>query len=340
MRGSSALAPVLAGFLLLAGCGGGGPSGGGAAGGKAAAVAIVPGGPHPYFEPMRQAIADAAADFHLTKGSFEVPSDWKQDLQNQLLTSLASRGYDAFGIFPTDGNAANGIVSQLVARGDPVVAVGGCVQEPTKTSFCLATDVGASADQAAKTVIQAMGGKGVLLHGTGIITDPNTVKRDEAVKKAVAETNGAVTLITLSDIDKDAQTADTAINQALAAHKEITGIVTTAYNPTVAAAKALRTLGDKRIKMVGIDDDPITLAAVKDGFMLGTMGQNPYGQAYVGAYAINQLHLGCKKKASAPYFIDSGTLLIGPDRVTTYRDDFKALTKQISSGFKAKHLSC
>jgi len=39
-------------------------SGGGAAGGKAAAVAIVPGGPHPYFEPMRQAIVDAAADFH------------------------------------------------------------------------------------------------------------------------------------------------------------------------------------------------------------------------------------------------------------------------------------
>jgi len=64
MRGSSALAPVLAGFLLLAGCGGGGPSGGGAAGGKAAAVAIVPGGPHRYFEPMRQAIVDAAADFH------------------------------------------------------------------------------------------------------------------------------------------------------------------------------------------------------------------------------------------------------------------------------------
>jgi ribose transport system substrate-binding protein len=329
--------PFLIGILLVVACGSSGPSGGGT---TAASVAIVPGGPHPYFEPMRQAIVDAQADFHLTKGSFQVPTDWKQDLQNQLLTSLASQGYNGFGIFPTDGDAANGIVSELVSRGDPVVAVGGCLHEPTKTSFCLATDVGASAYKAAKTVIDAMGGKGLLLHGTGILTDPNTQKRDEAVKKAVAETNGAVTLITLADIDKDAQTADTAINQALAAHKNITGIVTTAYNPTVAAAKALRTLGDKRIKMVGIDDDPITLAAVKDGFLIGSMGQNPYGQAYIGAYAVNQLHEGCKKKSDAPYFIDSGTLLITADKTTTYKDDFKTLTKQLASDFKAKYLSC
>ena len=337
MTGKREAMSILAALFVLTACGG---TTGGGGGTTAASVAIVPGGPHPYFEPMRGAITDAAADFKLTKGSFQVPTDWKQDLQNQLLTSLASQGYNGFGIFPTDGDAANGIVSQLVSRGDPVVAVGSCVHEPTKTSFCLATDVGASAYTAAKTVITAMGGKGVLLHGTGLLTDPNTQLRDQAVKKAVSEAGSGVTLITIADIDKDAQTADTAINQALAAHKDITGIVTTAYNPTVAAAKALRTLGDKRIKMVGIDDDPITLAAVKDGFLVGTMGQNPYGQAYIGAYTLDQLHRGCKKKDGAPYFIDSGTLLITPDKTATYANDFKTLTKQITDGFKGKYLTC
>ncbi len=245
-----ARALAIATVVLVAACGGT-TSGGGK---TTASVAIVPGGPHPYFEPMRQAIVDAKADFNLKQGTFEVPTDWKQDLQNQLLTSLAAKGYDGFGIFPTDGNAANGIVSQLAGKSYPVIAVGGCVQEPTKTTFCLATDVGASAYTGAKAAIAAMGGKGTLLHGTGLLTDPNTVLRVDAVKKAVAETNGSVTLITITDIDKDAQTADTAINQALAAHKDITGIVTSAYNPTVAAAKALRTLGDKKIKMVGIDE--------------------------------------------------------------------------------------
>jgi len=70
------------------------------------------------------------------------------------------------------------------------------------------------------------------------------------------------------------------------------------------------------------------------------MGQNPYGQAYIAAYAINQIHQGCKKKGGDPYFIDSGTLLISPEKVATYRDDFKTLTKSIVSGFKDKYLSC
>ena len=75
---------AIATVLVVAACGG--SSSGGAAKTNAA-VAIVPGGPHPYFEPMRQAIVDAKTDFSLTKGTFEVPTDWKQDLQNQLLTS-------------------------------------------------------------------------------------------------------------------------------------------------------------------------------------------------------------------------------------------------------------
>ena len=142
---------AIATVLVVAACGGT-TSGGGAK--TTAAVAIVPGGPHPYFEPMRQAIVDAKADFSLSKGTFEVPTDWKQDLQNQLLTSLAAKGYDGFGIFPTDGNAANGIVSQLAAKNYPVIAVGGCVQEPTKTTFCIATDVANSAYTGAKAAIQ------------------------------------------------------------------------------------------------------------------------------------------------------------------------------------------
>jgi len=70
---------AIATVLVVAACGG--TTSGGTAKTNAA-VAIVPGGPHPYFEPMRQAIVDAKTDFSLTKGTFEVPTDWKQDLQN------------------------------------------------------------------------------------------------------------------------------------------------------------------------------------------------------------------------------------------------------------------
>jgi len=279
--------------------------------------------------------------FGLGESAFKSPPEWKLDAQNQLINSMVAQGYNAFGIFPGDANATNATVDELVAKGIPVMALAGCLKEPTKSTFCLATDVAQSAYLGTKALIEAMGGKGKIIHGTGFLVDPNTQLRIEAVKKAVAETNGAVTLVeTLADIDSQ-ETADQKINAFLAARgNEIDGIVTSAYVPSTVSATALRNLGDKRIKMVGIDDDPIVLDAIKDGFLVGTMAQNPYGQAYIGAQVLGLLANGCTRKADAPTYVDSGTLLISNKNLTTYKDDVKTLTQQISKDFASKYLDC
>ncbi|MHB1007190.1 MAG: substrate-binding domain-containing protein [Chloroflexota bacterium] len=311
-----------------------------AATGKRAVVALVPGGPHPYFNPWKDGLADAMKDFGIQKAEFRSPQEWSLNAQNQVIDSMVAQGFNAFGIFPGDVNGSNGKIDELAAKGIPTLTLAGPVNEPTKAPFCPTTDVGDSAYQATKFLIQAMGGKGNIVHGTGFLVDPNTQLRIAAVEKAVAETNGAVKLVqNLADID-DQEKADKAINSFFAANKDkIDGIVTTAYVPTVVAATTLRNLGDKRIKMVGIDDDKIVLDAIKDGFVYGTMAQNPYGQAYVGAYVLDLLTQGWKKKAGAPYKIDSGTLLISAKNLTTYPDELKTITKQLQSTFKDKYLT-
>ena len=306
---------------------------------KRATVALVPGGPHPYFDPWKPGLADALKDFGIPKGEFRSPQEWTLNAQNQVIDSMVAQGFNAFGIFPGDVNGSNGKVDELAAKGIPTLALAGPVNEPTKAVFCPTTDVGDSAYQATKYLIQAMGGKGRIVHGTGFLVDPNTQLRIKAVEKAVAETNGAVTLVqNLADID-DQEKADKAINSFLAANKDkIDGFVTTAYVPTVVAATALRNIGDKRIKMVGIDDDKIVLDAIKDGFVYGTMAQNPYGQAYVGAYVLDLLVQGWKKKPGAPFKINSGTLLISAKNLTTYPNDLKEITKKLQGSFKNLYL--
>jgi ribose transport system substrate-binding protein len=115
------------------------------------------------------------------------------------------------------------------------------------------------------------------------------------------------------------------------------------------AAKSLRNLGDKRIKLVGIDDDKIVLDGIKNGFVAGTMAQNPYGQGYIGAYVLDLMGSGtCAVNAGAPFiktpqtarFIDSGTLLISAANVDTYKNDLKKITSDLLSSFKQKYLSC
>jgi ribose transport system substrate-binding protein len=312
-------------------------------------IVLTPGGPHPYFAPWEQAAADAAKDFGIAAVEYKVPSEWKLELQTELVESSAAQGFNAFGIFPGDAVGVNSVVGELKANDIPAVALGGCAQDPTDMGFCMATDVYASAYMGTKALIEAMGGTGAVVHLAGLLVDPNTTLRVQAVEKAVAETNGAVTLLqTVGDTDNQEQ-GDQKINALLAAQKDqIGGMIATGYISSVVAATALRNLGDKRIKFIGIDDDKIVLDAIRDGFVAGTMAQNPYGQGYIGAYALDQLASGCTVKADAPFiqtpqtarFIDSGTLLISAANIDSYVDDLKKLTGELQSTFKDKFLSC
>jgi len=313
-------------------------------------IALIPGGPHPYFAPWEQAAADAQKDFGIAAVDFKVPTDWKLNLQTELIESLAAQGYTAFGIFPGDAVGINSTIAELKSAGIPSAALAGCAQDPTDAAFCLGTDVYNSAYLGTKELIKAMGGKGNIVHIAGLLVDPNTTLRENAVETAVNETNGAIKLLqTVADTDAQ-EAADQKISALLAAQKDdIDGMIATAYIPSVVASKLLRQLGDKRIKFIGIDDDQIVLQAIKDGFINGTMAQNPYGQGYVGAYALDLLASGdCTMKEDAPWiktpqtahFIDSGTMVINNDNIDSYKDDLKTITADIQGKFKDAYMNC
>ena len=70
-------------------------------------VALVPGGAHPYFQPWKAAGTGARKTYGLGAVTFDETAEWDQQKQNNLLSTLAARGYNAFGVFgvsPTDIN--------------------------------------------------------------------------------------------------------------------------------------------------------------------------------------------------------------------------------------------
>tara|TARA_B110000090_G_C13367377_1_gene440691 strand:- start:116 stop:1147 length:1032 start_codon:yes stop_codon:yes gene_type:complete len=314
-----------------------------------AKVALVPGGPHPYFAAWEQAGADAAADFGLEAADYRVPQQWELSQQNELLESLLVRGYNSFLIFPGDSVGTISIVDELTAEGATVISLAGCLKEPSADSFCLGTDTGNSAYLGAKELIRVMGGSGNIAHFTGFLVDPNTQLRIDAVQRAADETNGAVTVIqVIADIDAP-EPAEEKINAYLAAEAgNVDGIVTTAWVPAVVAANALRRIGDKRIKMVGIDHDEVVVQAVKDGFVDGTMLQNPYGQGYIGSYAASKLRGGCTVNENAPFkttaltskFIDSGTSFVDASNIGNYIGSMQAVTEEMMATFETTYLVC
>ena len=73
-------------------------------------VALVPGGPHPYFAAWEKAGQDAKRDFGLSGADYRVPQKWELSQQNQLLESLLTQGYNGFLIFPGDPVGTNSIL--------------------------------------------------------------------------------------------------------------------------------------------------------------------------------------------------------------------------------------
>jgi ribose transport system substrate-binding protein len=311
-------------------------------------LALVPGGPHPYFAAWEQAGADAARDFGLAAADYKVPQKWELAQQNQLLESLLSQGYNGFMIFPGDPVGAVSTAEELSETGAQVIAGAGCFKDPSPAAFCLGTDTGNSAYLGTKQLIEAMGdGEKRIAHFTGFLVDPNTQLRIDAVNRAAKE-GGATVVQVIADIDAP-EPAEEKINAYLAAHAdEVDGIITTAWVPAVVAANALRNMGDTGINMVGIDHDEVVLTAIKDGIIDGTMLQNPYGQGYIGAFALDKLRSGCSIKADAPFgsnaltdkFIDSGTAYVDASNADSYLDAMRAETDKILSDFQATYLTC
>jgi len=159
-----------------------------------------------------------------------------------LLETLAAQGADGFGIFPGDAVGINSTLAEFKTNNIPTIAIAGCTQDPTPAAFCFSTDVYQAAYVGTKALIDAMGGKGAIVHMAGLLVDPNTTLREQAVQKAVDETNGAVTLLqTVGDTD-DQEKRDQKIHALLAAQKDkIGGIIATAYTSSVVTASAPRT---------------------------------------------------------------------------------------------------
>ncbi|WP_327170296.1 substrate-binding domain-containing protein [Streptomyces sp. NBC_01336] len=321
-----------------------GRTGGGAelADGSGTEVALVPGGAHPYFQPWKTAGAAAEKAYGLGDVAFDETAEWDQQKQNNLLSTLAARGYNAFGVFGVSPTDINTTFADLKSQGLTVASLGSCPAGGTnEAAFCLSTDVELAAYKATRAAIDAMGGQGTLVHLTGNNVDANTQLRMKGVSKAVSESGGKVRLLqTITDIDKDLQTAQKAVSDLLAAKgSRIQGIVATAYNPAVAAADAVSSAGSKA-RVVAIDDDAKILSSIRKGSVTATVVQNPVAQADIGAWALALLQTKQCTVRKPGQTVDSGSFVVTEANLDTYDNDRKARTEQLRKQFADDVLSC
>jgi ribose transport system substrate-binding protein len=281
------------------------------------------GGINPYADPVEPAATIAEAELGIMQHLLiNTPQDWIQNDQNQCLDSLIAAGCKGILMMPSEATASNEQITKMVSAGIPVVCMGGPPELPTDATLTLATDVYQSAYDGTIAVIEGMGGKGKVVGLSGAVNDTNTQKRFQAIQDAVAKYPEVELLQLIGDID-NAEGSMTEVGNVLAASgAEITGMISTAYYPSVAMAKYLAQEEYSHIVGVAIDTDQAVLDAIRDGVLFGTMSQNPWGQSYIGIYTLKMLVDGYTYKDDQPDVIDSGSFLVTAENIDAY-DELK-----------------
>jgi ribose transport system substrate-binding protein len=81
--------------------------------------------------------------------------------------------------------------------------------------------------------------------------------------------------------------------------------------------------------VVGIDTDESVLQAIRDGFITGTMAQNPYAMAYISVYGLKLQAEGMVYKADSPFNVDSGTFFVDKSNVDNVNGELAKVTKDL-----------
>jgi ribose transport system substrate-binding protein len=291
---------------------------------------------HPYKTEVRKGVDQSEKDNNVAIRKF-LGSAWTQENENTNITALSTQNHKAFSIYPGDPVSANGLFQKLKDHGQIVVAYGAEPDLPTPAAFTVATNIRGAAERAAKELIKMMGDKGNILNVLETITDINTKKRDDGINYIVGKHPNVKIIQTISDVPEEAQAIDQ-IRRALAARAdEIDGIITTGYNPTVAAANVLtdwhKDPSHKRIRFIGIDTDKTVLEAIRNGSIDATISQNPFGHGYVSTTILAMMLKGCKPVKDYQ-FIDAGIVVVTKANVDTYRQEVQKITDGIIAELK------
>jgi ribose transport system substrate-binding protein len=295
---------------------------------KFAAIGVI----HPYFFPMDGAVKDFAAATGIA-AIYQATKDFDMEQENTIIDGLTPQGYNGFALWPGHPYSVNTTITALKKQGIPVILIGGQAKLPTDAALCIATDVAASAAEGARQVIKAMGDKGNFVDILGMLSDPNTLLRKAAIEKVIKEHPQVKLLATISDTDSfEAATAK--IPPFFAARwSEIDGAQTTAYVAAVVTSQYLAEQKNNKVKFVGIDEDQKVLDAIGNGYVLGTMTQAPYMQAYLALTGLDLLRQGYTVK-QGKYFIDSGFFLLDKGNLDTWQDIIKDKTQKMVQMFK------
>lgn len=207
------------------------------------------------------------------------PEQASAAVQQRLMDDLVAGGADAIMVSAVDPKTSTEALNRIGGQ-VPLFTTDSDAPDSNRVAYIGSSNVelGKNAGELMK---QALPEGGQCIGFVGLPGADNARERIEGINEALEGSN--VELIDVRGDDIDQTRAKRNVEDALAANPDIDCMVGIySYNtPRIyEVLKESDLLG--KIKIIGFDEDPITLGGVREGTIVGTVVQNPYEWGYQG----------------------------------------------------------
>jgi ribose transport system substrate-binding protein len=236
------------------------------------------------------------------------------------MDDLVAAGVDAIMVSAVDPKTSTEALNR-VADQVPLFTTDSDAPDSNRVAYIGSSNVDLGKD-AGELMKQALPDGGECVGFVGLPGADNARERIEGIREAIE--GSGVELVDVRGDDIDQTRAKRNVEDVLVANPDVDCLVGIYSYNTPRIYEVLKEAGKLgEIKIIGFDEDPITLGGVKEGTIVGTVVQNPYEWGYKGMHLMADYLEG--DKSAIP---DDG-LIIVPGQVIT-PENVDAFTKELT----------
>jgi ribose transport system substrate-binding protein len=252
---------------------------------------------------------------------FKYPEQAAAAIQQRLMDDLVAAGVDAIMVSAVDPKTSTEALNRVGGQ-VPLFTTDSDAPDSNRIAYIGSSNTDAG-KQAGDIALKAMPDGGQCIGFVGLLGADNARERIEGMKSTLA--GSKVELIDVRGDDIDQTRAKRNVEDALAANPDIACMVGIYSYNTPRIYEVLKESGQLgEIKVIGFDEDPITLGGVREGTIEGTVVQNPYEWGYQGMKLMAKYLDGDKSGIPADGLIIVPGQVIDQSNVDAFESELKA----------------
>jgi len=304
---------LIAGIIMLAGCGDGGEKGDASGRGKTLTIAVIPkGATHEHWKSVHLGAQKAGSELGVDI-IWEGPlKEDDREEQLQIYETLVARKVSAIAIAPIDDRVFVRPVREAKNIGIPTVVFDSALQDTAHIAY-VATDNYRGGVLGAERIGQLLGGKGTLIMMRYQEGSAATAEREAGFLKTIAAKYPDIEI--LSDNQYSGATTESAYRTSenlLNRFETFDAIWTPNESSTFGCLRALQDKGIAgKVVFVGFDTSTKLVDALRAGELQGLSLQNPFAMGYLSVKTI----VAYLKGEPIERMVDTGVTMATPENM-------------------------